>query len=107
MPKAQTITLTILPTSDLTFGGHVDFKSSVPLLDVSVGTVLCQVQAAAGGLAAYVMTDGAGYGSVTLGPTPTWSSGGGAGKLEVLKWDAQKASYSAIRGSEVSFTVTA
>lgn len=109
MPKTNTtaVTVTILNTSHLVFGGNVDFKTSVPLQDAT-REVLLQVQAdAGGGLAAYCLTDANGFGSCKLGPTPSWSSGAGKGTLSVVEFNPKTGTFSTEKGSTVAFNVAA
>ncbi len=107
MARTPIVSLAILPTSVLKFGGHVDFRTSVPLTTPQK-EVLIQVQAlAGGGLAGYTLTDSNGNGSFKLGPTPTWSSGAAVGSLSVVVFDSKTGTFSTEKGSIVNFTVSA
>ncbi len=109
MPKPTAVTVTILPTSNLVFGGRLDYAVSEPI--TSDQSVLLQVQAdAGGGLVEYagtVNSDGLG-GSFTLGPTPSWSSGSATGTIEPVTFNPQKGEWSPTKGTDpVAFVVGA
>ncbi len=113
MAKPTPVTITILPSSNLVFGGHVDYAVSVPI--TTAQTVEVTVANASGvtvldgfaGNGSTVNPDGLG-GSFPLGPTPMWSSGGGTGALTAMTWNAAKSVYQPTKGSTpASFTVSA
>ncbi len=90
--------ITILPSSNLVFGGWIDYSSSVPL-DAYI-QVLMQVQAATGGQATFDIS-----GHITLGPTPTWSEGAATGTLEFATYDPVTGVTTGDETTAVAFTV--
>ncbi len=105
MPKPVPPTITVLPTSNLVFGGHVDFSCSVPIDATTQVGISVQMENGAVGLGGYSSTYPDGDHTFALGPTPVWSSGGGTGTLFVATFNARKGVLEPVRGTSVGFTV--
>jgi hypothetical protein len=105
-PKAASYAITIEPSSVLAFGGHVDYVVS-PALSMASGTqTLLTVVDTTGWLLekGYSSAFPGGDASLALGPTPSWSSGGGTATLEVVTYDKATGKFNPT-GSSVSFEV--
>ncbi len=106
MPKPTPPTITILPTSDLVFGGHVDYSCSVALTGYTQ-THLVVTQNGVVVCAGYSTTFPDGTTTFALGPTPSWSGGAGQGSLSVVTYNAKTGGFDTVKGSTVPFAVAA
>lgn len=109
-------TISILGSSDLRFGGHVDYSVSPAIsvdpplsrlvrLDVTDGH-LNILQEGYSGNGSTVNPDGLG-GSFHLGPTSSWSGGGGVGKLTICEYDPHTGKWDPIKSTSVDFQIVA
>ncbi len=104
MTKPTPPVITILPTSDLVYAGHVDYTCSVPL-DAYTQTHLVVTQNGVVVCAGYSTTFVDGATTYALGPTPAWTGGGGQGSLTVVTYNAKTGTFDPVKGSTVTFTV--
>lgn len=105
MPKpSPTPTITILPTSDLVYAGHVDYSCSTTL-GATTQTHLVVTQNGVVVCAGYSTTFTDGDKTYALGPTPIWQGGGGLGSISVVVYNAKSGGFDTVKGSTVPFTV--